>query len=310
MKEMKNIKELVKDYLEENHAWKKKADGNYHFEIYVDYRDEIDDSTAQEVLESDYPRDTLTEKLWDWYQESEWDILDNLVDDFKEQTNPKLLEDANIIEDGNLDDEMIREEFMDNICVDYPEDWALEQEFCFNVIVSNGDDNYDFWLNEHIVDEDGKVDESAEKAGLVWLAKQQGYTLEELVEVLKNVDVADPKTFLGTIQQEVANGYGCEALTFCVKMTLGQAIKLKEKMKSSQNGSIVLDKRTTCGLFDLWDGSGSILDIRCDKDIEIPFNNIWKLYIDESSSNSYGSIHNVYGTDSSLWKDCLKAIKG
>lgn len=309
MKEMKDIKELVMDYLAENHAWEKKNDGYYHFEIYVDYNDEIGDSTAQEVLENNFPHDALFEKLLDWYQEQEWDIIDDLVDDFKAKIDPKLLEDANIIADGNLDDEDIREEFMDIVCVDYPEDWALRQEFCFNIIVSNGDDNYDFCLNEHIIDEDGKVDENAEKAGLVWLAKQQGHTLDQVVEILKNGDIEEPKTFLETVLQEVANGYGCEALTFCVKMTLGQAIALKERMKENPNGSIVLDKRVECGLFDLWSGEGSVLEIACEKDVEIPFENIWKFYIDEKRNNRYDSIHNVYGTDSSLWRDCLKEIK-
>ena len=307
---MKDIKELVMDYLAENYAREKKEDGNYHFEIYVAYNDEIDDSTAQEIFEDDSPRDILLEKLWDWYQEQEWDIIDNLVDDFKKKIDPELLEDADIIEDGNLDDEDIREEFMDIIYVDYPEDWALSQEFCFNIIVSNGDDNYDFWINEHIVDEDGKVDENAEKAGLVWLAKQQGYTLEEVVEALNNnPTIQQMKLFPSSINNEVYNGYGCEALTFCVKMTLGQAIELKEKMKENQNGSIVLDKRVTCGLFDLWGGAGSILDISCEKDIEIPFENIWKLYVDEKRSRKYDSIHNVYGTTDVLWKDYLKEIK-
>lgn len=307
---MKTLNELVKDYLAENHTWCKKADGNYHFEIDVDYRDEIEDSIAQEILESNSPRDTLIERLWDWYQEQEWDIIDNLVDDFRVKTDPRLLEDANIIEDGNLNDEMIRDEFMDIVYIDYPEDWALSQEFCFNIIVSNGDDNYDFWLNEHIVDEDGNVDENAEKSGVVWLAKQQGYTLEEVVEALNcNGTIHQMKPFLSSINNEVYNGYGCEALTFCVKTTLGQAINLKEKMKSNQNGSIVIDKRVTCGLFDMWSGAGSILDITCEKDVEVPFENIWKFYIDEKRSRNCDSIHNVYGTDSSLWKDYLKEIK-
>lgn len=306
---MKTLNELVKDYLAENHTWCKKADGNYHFEIDVDYRDKIEDPVARAILDNVSPRDTLIERLWSWYQTDEWDIIDNLVDDFKAKTDPKLLEDANIIEDGNLDDEMIREELMDIVDIDYPEDWALGQEFCFNIIVSNGDDNYDFWLNEHIIDKDGNIDENAEKAGLVWLAKQQGHTLEELVEILKNGDVEKPKTFLETVLQEVANGYGCEALTFCVKMTLGQAIALKETIKESPNGSIVLDKRVECGLFDPWQGGGSVLEIVCEKDVEIPFKNIWRFYIDESRSNRYDSIHNVYGTDSSLWRDCLKEIK-
>ena len=306
---MKTLNELVNDYLAENHAWCKNANGEYHFEIDVDYRDEIGDSTAQEIIENNYPRDILIEGLWELYQTDEWDIIDNLVDDFKAKTDPKLLEDANIIEDGNIDDGDIRNEFMGIVYVDYPIDWAESQEFCFNIIVSNGDDNYDFWLNEHIIDDDGNVDKDAEKAGLVWLAKQQGYTLDELVEILKNGDIAEPKTFLETVLQEVANGYGCEALTFCVKMTLGQAIELKEKMKANQNGSIVLDKRVECGLFDPWQGGGSVLEIACEKDVEIPFENIWKFYIDERRSSRYDSIHNVYGTDSSLWRDCLKEIK-
>ena len=115
--------------------------------------------------------------------------------------------------------------------------------------------------------------------------------------------------FLDSISSEVYNGYGCEALTFCVKMTLGQAIALKERMESNSNGSIVLDKRATCGLFDMWSGGGSILDICCEKDVEIPFENIWKFYVDESRSRRYDSIHNVYGTDSSRWRNCLKKIK-
>lgn len=306
---MKTLKELVMDYLAENHAWEKKKDGNYHFEIYVDYRDEIDDTYASEILEADSSRDTLIERLWDWYQEQEWDIIDDLVDDFKEKVDPKLLEDANIIEDGNLDDGDIREEFMDIVYVDYPEDWALSQEFCFNIIVSNGDDNYDFWLNEHIIDEDGKVNKNAEKAGLVWLAKQQGHTLEEVIEVLKDEDNVSTNEFLASVSSEVYNGYGCEALTFCVKMTLGQAIDLKEKIKSNSDGSIVLNKWVTCGLFNPWDGSGSLLDISCEKDVEIPFENIWKFYIDEKRSNRCDSIHNVYGTNDSLWKNHLKEIK-
>ena len=307
---MKTLTELVKDYLAENHSWCRNKDGEYHFEIEVDYREELDDSTVQEIFDNDSPRDALIEKLWDWYQVDEWNIIDNLVDDFKAKVDPELFKDAEIVEDGYIDDGMIRDEFMNIIYVDYPEDWALGQEFCFNIIVSNGDDNYDFWLNEHIVGNNGEVDKDAEKAGLVWLAKQQGYTLEELVELLKpGSKIAGTKTFLGTVQQEIVNGYGCEALTFCVKMTLGKAITLKERMKENPNGSIVLDKSVECGLFDPWQGGGSLLEINCEKDIEIPFANIWKVYIDEKRSNRYDSIHNVYGTDSSLWRDCLKEIK-
>ena len=126
---------------------------------------------------------------------------------------------------------------------------------------------------------------------------------------MKDEEYVNSNKFISSLVAEIFSGYGCEALTFCVKMTLGQAIALKERMKESPNGSIVLDKKAECGLFDPWNGGGSVLDIACEKDIEIPFENIWKFYIDESRSNRYDSIHNVYGTDSSLWRDCLKEIK-
>lgn len=306
---MKDIKELVKDFLAENYSYAKQEDDNYHFKIYTDYRDEIDDLTAQEILEYDNPREVLLEKLWDWYQTSEWDIWDDLVDEFKKNVDPELFRQADIIEDGNLDDTMIRDELIDIIYVDYPVDWTLGQEFCFNIIVSNGDDNYDFCLNEYIIDDDGNVDKDADKAGIVWLTKQQGHALEELVEVLKDEDNVSSNGFLASVASEIYDGYGCEALTFCVKMTLGQAIALKEKMKESPNGAIILNKNVTCGLFDMWSGGGSLLDVACEKDVEIPFANIWKLYIDKRRSNEYGSIHNVYGVDSSLWKNYLKEIK-
>ena len=306
---MKTLNELVKDFLAENYSYAKQEDGNYHFEIYTDYRDEIEDSTAQEILEESNPKDALLEKLFDWYQEAELNIIDDLVEEFNKKTDPKLVREANNIEDGNLDDYMIYEEFRDTVYIDYPIDWALGQEFCFNIIVSNGDDNYDFCLNEYIVDEDGNVDKDADKAGIAWLAKQQGYTLEELVEVLKDEDNVSSNGFLASVSAEINNGYGCEALTFCVKMTLGKAIALKEKMKENPNGAIVLNKNVTCGLYDMWSGGGSLLDIACEKDVEIPFENIWKFYIDARRSNSCDSIHNVYGTNDALWRDYLKEIK-
>ena len=62
---MKDIKELVNDYLAEHHAWEKKDDGFYHFDIYVDYRDEIDDAAAQEVVNKNYPYEAFIEKRTD-----------------------------------------------------------------------------------------------------------------------------------------------------------------------------------------------------------------------------------------------------
>lgn len=81
----------------------KDKNGCYHGEIYADYRDEIQDKTACEICESKNPREAFYDKLFEIYDETEWDYKRDIKKSVKE-----FLED-NLYPEG-LDDE--QDEFL------------------------------------------------------------------------------------------------------------------------------------------------------------------------------------------------------
>jgi hypothetical protein len=90
-------------------------------------------------------------------------------------------------------------------------------------------------------------------------------------------------------------------------MTLGEYFDLysviKSKTKSSRK-KLILKKGTPCGLYDLWLGGGSILEIELEKDVVLPLKFVDTAYPD--GQRGYGIV-SIYGLDNSFWKsDCLK----
>ena len=71
----KQLEEAVIDCLRDNYYFKEAGDGHFVDEIYADYRDEMDDRTAGEILESDAPEQVFYEKLDEWYGDAEWERL-------------------------------------------------------------------------------------------------------------------------------------------------------------------------------------------------------------------------------------------
>lgn len=107
-------------------------------------------------------------------------------------------------------------------------------------------------------------------------------------------------------------------LTFLVKMTLQEIIELNELIKLQDKnghkydatkrpycGYIILGKNTECGLFDPWNGAGSVLEISLEKDVRIPVRFIRSALPDGEDGWGVG---NVYGVVSSLWRNTLKQI--
>ena len=103
-------------------------------------------------------------------------------------------------------------------------------------------------------------------------------------------------------------------LTFLVHMKLFDYFELREaihsekKLNDSYNfeqrkgkGYLTLSKDTMCGLFDVWSGGGSLLEIKLDHKVELPIKCIWKAEI-ETGKSEYGySVDNVYGLVRSAW---------
>ena len=101
--------------------------------------------------------------------------------------------------------------------------------------------------------------------------------------------------FLDSLIQEAANAYGCPALTFLCKMSLGDLIKQKQ-----DNLPVTVDLNdSNCGFFDGYNGGGSVLELECGvKNITIPADKIFDLVPDIRCHGMY-SVDETYG----LWKD-------
>ena len=77
--------------------------------------------------------------------------------------------------------------------------------------------------------------------------------------------------------------------------------------KNPYCGYITLGKDTMCGLFDPWDGGGSVLEIQLEKEVRIPIRYIWAALPDGCGRGRY-DVGDVYGMCASAWQDTLLKI--
>lgn len=317
----KKLEARVEKALEQEYSYLKTNDG-YEVEIYADYRDEMDAATAIEILEAKHPRQTFYEKLWEWYMQVEMQEIDSIIDKVKEilESNSKLFPDGM----SDKDEETLTEYVKERVYVTLPERHYLKQEFYVNICLDTGDGNYDYVHNATRPCWYGQYDDKLhDTASILWLARQQGYTKTQLWKVLSaesRDDVADQGEFLLSMRQEVANCCSqCQQLHFLVKMTFEECIELNALIKLQDRngrhydtrknpycGYIVLDKTTETGLFDRWNGSGSVFEIKLDKDVRIPIRFIASALPD--SERDGHSLSRVYGMCRSVWRDTLKKI--
>lgn len=290
-----------------------KTPDGYCCEIYADYRDEFDNKTITEILSAGCPEDAFVDKLETGYLYTMLDEMDHIIDEVKK----KIAEESDDSLVSDFDD-IIEDLVRDNMYVAYPEDHFLDQDVYVNIMMDTGDGNYDYTLNSVYPHYDGDYDTPPEdKASLVWLAKTQGYDKDVLWAALREGDMANPNGFLESVRVEVANmSSHMNTVTFLVRMSLRQAMELNRLIKlqtakydATQNpdcGTLVLDKAVECGLYDPWNGGGSVFEIQLEKDVEVPIKFIRSALPDGGDG---WSIDSVYGMCGSAWKDVVKEIR-
>ena len=130
---------------------------------------------------------------------------------------------------------------------------------------------------------------------------------------LRQGDMADPKGFLESMQVELANlPSAMSTVTFLVDLTLEQLIGLNrlirlqdrdgrnyDSRKNPYCGYVVIDKDTMTGLYDPWQGGGSVFEIQLEKDVRLPVKFIRSALPD--GGDGY-SVEEVYGMCGSAWK--------
>lgn len=317
------INEAIVDY-----CFRDKA-GNPYLQYYWDYHDYWDsvDETPQKIMEADDPRT----EFYDWINrvtegcDLEYRMAEDIIKDLKDQCD--IDEDTEDPQEKEYLEELqglesydVVERFWDmGGYVDYDEDYWLGQDVYVNLVVDAGDANYDFTLNQPIRSWDGQYEDTFdENSSLLWLVRQQGYKKSEIVSALKSEGYPEDK-FLKSVVEEIENTSShINALVFCVKMTLKRWFELHDAFEqekagrvkyhprqSKGRGYIVLDKNTTCGLFDSWNGGGSLFEIKLVKDVNLPLRYIYSY---DGDYHTY-SIHDVYGVcREPWWDDTVKEI--
>lgn len=144
-----------------------------------------------------------------------------------------------------------------------PNSW-LKQTVYVNLIVNTGDENYDFTCN-NLLDCAESSAPLPPQSSLLWLAQQQGYTAHDLARAMRNQTFSD-SAFLRSVYEECANTTtSMNALTFFVAMPLTQYLALLDG-----SDDLILPAHTACGLWDPWNGAGSVLDIVLTRPVTIP----------------------------------------
>lgn len=312
--------ELIRTTIEGHHnLYLDKEGDEYRGEIYADYRDEMDSKTAIEILNHKNPLEHFWDVLSEWYMDYECELKDEAINYIREE----LINDDGAFPDGLTDEEdvFLQEWCCEHIYFAYPEDHYLKQEFYVPIMVDTGDGNYDYTLNAHYPCWYGneKGEPMHDKASLVWLARQQGYNKTQLRKALDNGDLAAPEGFLQSCAVEMANmSSHIQTLTFLTTMTLRDLMKLNEMLTLREEGGkcydnskypycgyITIDKDTDCGLYDPWNGGGSVLEIQLEKDVRLPIKYIRSALPD--GGDGY-SVDSVYGLCGSAWRGEVKDI--
>lgn len=293
---------------------------NNVIKLYADYNDTIDF-----LLETVYAeRDS---------EELESSIYEKIYEDFSGMdVSIQEIENNILHEMGVFDTELedaARECFQEHYTIEPPYEHFLEQDMKVNIMLATDEERdqdcgsiFEQYIALTAPGEVGNVEGIlAEKTGLTFLLEQQGYTLEQLTEVMEeyneffydkdgylrkdlpensySVFEQTHSKFLTSVCQELENQrYSMGVMTVLAKMSLKDFIGLQSGDKEVSFG-----KDAMLGIFNPWNGSGSVLEIELEKDLVFPSSLIRDIQIEGVKPEFEHTVNDVYGLIGSCWKE-------
>lgn len=319
-------KEYLKDIRKkfEEYAKKNTDDKQGGFKLYTDYRErELSTRFLQKIFEANNPRMAFEERISEW----EWDVSqyywDDLINDLKAECTEEELE---FWEENELE----VNDWVNEIFYWYYDPDDFNNVLKVNIMVDCGNGNTDYTcdnvLNWYGNYGDGNIDECS---SMLWLAKTQkkATALRKACKAVHRNDgyyVGREKQkdkFIESCLQEFENlSSHMGTVTFLVEMPLFKVFDLLELQKEEYDEKgkydprfneksksyIVLDKKTMCGLYDPWGGSGSVLEIELDNDVKLPIKYA-EICVEGCKMRGY-DVDEVYGLIRSCWGDTVKEI--
>jgi len=298
-------------------------------EIYADYREngEFLQETVYENRDSEDLESIVRDKLWEAYAET------------ISQYEDEILKEAGY-EPWENDADEAREYLREKYSIEPDYDHFLGHEMKVNIMLRTDNERNNEYTTIHeqyvaMVNPDAltQPDETLkEDSMLTWLLKQQGHTLDELLPVMKDYnkffyDAAYPNgnivkhygedgkelnnagkielfnkthnAFLTSVCQELENqSYEMGVMTVLAKTSIEDFIKMQ-----SGDKEITFSKDCMIGIYNPWNGSGSVLEIELEKDLVFSTDMIRDIQIEGIKPQWEYTVDDAFGLVGSCWKE-------
>ena len=310
----------IKEIIENNLYVDKKDNDLFGFEIFCDYDECLSDDELSEISKAEDPRMKFDE------------IMNDRLEYATDYYYPELHKTISSQLGTYDDDELI--EWINEHCYWYMPENHFNKDINVVVALDVGDKNYDF-TKCNILNWYGNDDAELEECSpIYWLANQQDKLTEvqKLInlnkdESIEQYDDTEFSKFANSVINELYNATShMNTLIFCVKMPLFDFFKLKELIKADEKANsdydykkrtgvnnFTITKNAMCGLYDYWQGGGSILEIELEKDVVTPTKAIFDTWIDCRGCNANGKgydVSDVYGLSSAAFTGNIIFEKG
>lgn len=299
----------IEEVLNSEFPWVDSKHRNYTYEIDPDYDDSLGSRIIEKILKDPNPKEKFLQVLDERYT----DYISYIQNELYKKVKQGILENSTLQPLTAFEEDMIKSFIQENISVLPPANHFLRQDVLVNLFIDTGDGSYDFSLNPHYpCFYGGRWREPIDsKAGIVWLAKQQGYTKKQLQNALDEGDISNPTGFLQSCRIEEANlSCSMPVISFLVRMELQELISINVLMQLSKQyktncSYVLLGCETITGLYDPFNGGGGLLGIQLERDVRLPI-----MYIRSALPDGCDglSIRSCYGLDEDTYMSTVKEI--
>lgn len=223
--------------------------------------------------------------------------IDNIINDFyiqnKHADEIRELDDLNYISLLDIFDDMISYDInasqlldhsrFEDLTLHFPEDGNITDTSIYNNFIE--------------IFDTPKFLEVPRVTTLDWLLNTQGYTREDL----QSEDKRNKSVFLKSLYEELFDYVSSDAIAYSHLIALPESNDFNAILSLATKRNIIIKKNTPFGLFDPFNGSGSGLDIKLEKDILVNKTTLkdYDTYLTYSYSNTFGNYSpiSVYGYD-------------
>lgn len=271
-----NLEEKLKEFLDNEYKYVLVSKNGYYEYKYEKqgYDDRFNENDVLDIISRKTQaesEDVYWEKINDFSWEFESDTISEIASDFCNTYNY-------VEHDTEIEDILVN-----LICFNY--DTYLEDTYKVNILIdfNNQDSNYEFATSGNL--------ENCKHNNLYTLLQKQGYTKKDYENNLKTKE----NNFLNSVNEEILN-LGYEWGNTIVVL---QELTLKELI---ENTDFLVSKNNMIGLFNCFNGSGSLLEIKLEKDFTINREkDVYDIQVEGAKNNNY-SVNDVYGLIGECWE--------